>query len=134
MKQIVISIRPEFATKIYNGTKKFELRKSTPKIEVGTLCWIYETKPVGLITGCFRYAGTERCTPKELWFFYNEYLGIDKERFLQYYKDCKFAHAWRIRKPKYLNRSLPISAFKLKQAPQSYCFVDTRPSAIPSTL
>ena len=37
-KEIVISIRPEYALNILNGSKTLELRKSVPKGYVG---WVY---------------------------------------------------------------------------------------------
>lgn len=61
MKAILLSIKPEWAEKIYNGEKTIEWRKSRPRIDRNnhhTRVYIYETAPVKRITGCFTLHGT----------------------------------------------------------------------------
>lgn len=45
MKEVLISIRPEWCELIANGTKTVEVRKTRPKIETPFKCYIYCTKP-----------------------------------------------------------------------------------------
>ena len=61
MKAILLSIKPEWAEKIYNGEKTIEWRKSRPRIDRNnrhTRVYIYETAPVKRITGYFTLYGT----------------------------------------------------------------------------
>lgn len=61
MKAILLSIKPEWAEKIYNGEKTIEWRKSRPKLDRNnrhTRVYIYETAPVKRITGYFTLFGT----------------------------------------------------------------------------
>lgn len=61
MKAILLSIKPEWAEKIYNGEKTIEWRKSRPKLDRNnrhTRVYIYETAPVKHITGYFTLSGT----------------------------------------------------------------------------
>jgi predicted transcriptional regulator len=61
MKAILLSIKPEWAEKIYNGEKTIEWRKSRPSIDRNnrhTRVYIYETAPVKRITGYFTLFGT----------------------------------------------------------------------------
>ena len=61
MKAILLSIKPEWAEKIYNGEKTIEWRKSRPRIDRNnhhTRVYIYETAPVKRITGYFTLFGT----------------------------------------------------------------------------
>lgn len=44
MKAVLISIRPKWCEKIFNGQKTIEVRKSRPKIYMPFKCYIYETK------------------------------------------------------------------------------------------
>lgn len=43
MKAVLISIRPEWARKILNGSKTVEIRKTAPKCGVPFKCYIYCT-------------------------------------------------------------------------------------------
>lgn len=61
MKAILLSIKPKWAEKIYNGEKTIEWRKSRPRINRNnhhTRVYIYETAPVKCITGYFTLFGT----------------------------------------------------------------------------
>ena len=44
MKAVMISIRPEWVTKILSGEKTVEVRKTAPKLETPFRCYIYETQ------------------------------------------------------------------------------------------
>ena len=117
---ILISIRSEFAQKIYDGTKTIELRKHLPNINSFTYCWIYEPMPVGLITGYFVVAGTIVCQPKHLWDKYNKFLGIDKNRFFDYYEGRGFAYGILINWTKKLSKPYSLGDIGLTRPPQMY--------------
>lgn len=123
MKSVILSIHHEFAEKIYQCTKSFELRKVLPTFEVGTRIYMYETKPVGLITGYFTYDGWEYLNPYRLWEKFGSRLGIDEDRLYNYYQSKDVACAWRIKDPTKLGTPLSLSSFGLKRAPQSYQIV-----------
>ena len=44
MKTVMISIQPQWVTKILSGEKTVEVRKTAPKLETPFRCYIYETK------------------------------------------------------------------------------------------
>lgn len=44
MKSILMSIRPEWARKIFNGEKTIEVRKTAPKLETPFTVYVYQTK------------------------------------------------------------------------------------------
>ena len=50
---LLLSIKPKYAKKIYTGEKTVELRKTKPDIGYGDTVFIYETSPVKAITGFF---------------------------------------------------------------------------------
>jgi predicted transcriptional regulator len=57
MSVFVFSMRPGYAEKIYAGEKTVEIRTILPRhpaIAPGDAILIYETKPVGKVTGWFR--------------------------------------------------------------------------------
>lgn len=53
---VILSIKPKWAEKIYNGEKTIEFRKSIPKNfdTSNDVVFIYETAPVKMVTGYIR--------------------------------------------------------------------------------
>jgi predicted transcriptional regulator len=88
---LLISVRPEFAEKILNGTKTIELRKSSPSVEVGDLVIIYSTLPEKAIVGTCVVKEIIKKSPLQLWRSYSRKMGIDKKRYFEYFKDSNVA-------------------------------------------
>lgn len=118
-QDVIISIRHQFAEKIYSGEKLYEFRKRRPNIAVGTCCWIYEPLPIGKVTGFFVYGGCYRDEKTKVWEHCQLASGISREAFMQYYEREFYAHAWMV------ESACHCHAFNLKdagidRAPQSY--------------
>ena len=47
MKENLMSIRPEWCKKIFNGSKSIEVRKSRPSIPTPFTVYVYQTKHKG---------------------------------------------------------------------------------------
>lgn len=120
-KDIIISIKHAFAEKIYSGEKRYELRKRIPNVKLGTRCWIYEPKPVGKVTGFFTYLGCFRETKEEVYNYCRDYIGINREAFMQYYNNERFAHAWQVVAP-HRCKPFTLQDAGIMRAPQSYIF------------
>ena len=118
-QDIIISIKHEFAQKIYHGTKTFELRKHEPKIKPGTRCWIYEPMPVGKITGYFYYRGCLKTSVDSFWASYRHESGIDFFRYTNYYLGHQFVHAWMVG-ASHMIPPTELSAWGVTMAPQFY--------------
>ena len=84
-KVIILSIKPEFSDRIFEGTKKIELRKSKPNVEKDDLILVYNTLPDKAVVGICKVKEIILSTPNEIWDNYSDDLGIDKERFFEYY-------------------------------------------------
>lgn len=63
----LISIRPNFANAIFNGSKTVEVRRKIPPIKLGIRLWIYVTKPVGEVRGVARIAEIVEGDPDMVW-------------------------------------------------------------------
>jgi len=118
-QDIIISIRHAFAEKIYSGEKRFELRKRRPNVQPGTRCWIYEPKPVGKVTGFFTYMGCFRDTKEKVYEHCKDYIGIDRETFMQYYNRESIAHAWQVA-THHRCKPFTLKDAGIERAPQSY--------------
>ncbi len=84
-KIIILSIKPEFSDRIFEGTKKIELRKSKPNLEENDLVIIYNTVPDKAIVGICKIREVILSTPNDIWNNYSDELGIDKESYFNYF-------------------------------------------------
>ena len=75
-----MSVRPQFAAAILNGSKRVEFRKRPLVADIGTVV-IYATAPVGAVVGEFGVVGQVVGTPEDLWARFAEVAGIDREGF-----------------------------------------------------
>ena len=79
-----MSIRPQFAAAILDGSKRAEFRKRPLAADIGTVV-IYATKPVGAVLGEFVVDEQAVGKPEELWVRFAEVAGIDRDGFFNYY-------------------------------------------------
>jgi predicted transcriptional regulator len=98
--RVLLSIKPEYAEKILNGTKRFEYRKAAPRnADVRTVV-IYATMPVGKVIGEFEVAGVLRERPDVLWRRTRTASGISRQFFDEYFSGRDKAVAFAVSKPK----------------------------------
>lgn len=87
-KILLISIRPRYAEKIFDGTKTIELRKSKPlKSSQNSYVLIYVTSPVMEIWGVCKIEGIVKDEIKVFWKKFGEQTGITKEEYKSYYNE-----------------------------------------------
>lgn len=92
--KILLSIKPEFAEKIFTGEKKFEYRKAIFKQHVETIV-LYVSKPVGKIMGEFKVKDILHGAPIDIWEQTKMKSGITEEFFDLYFsgRDAGYAIA-----------------------------------------
>jgi predicted transcriptional regulator len=86
-KVLLISVKPEFAEKIFDGSKQIELRKCAPNISTGDMVIVYSTVPEKAVVGTCVVKAVITKSPAELWRKHSTKLGIDRKRYLEYFKD-----------------------------------------------
>ncbi|MCH4809788.1 ASCH domain-containing protein [Vreelandella neptunia] len=122
--KVLLSIKPEYANSILDGSKHFEFRKSIFKREDIEKVVIYATKPVGKVVGEFDIDGVLSLEPSELWEETKHHAGISLSFFESYFtgRDKGFAikvkNPVRYREPFDLNQVVSNGA-----APQSYRYL-----------
>lgn len=91
--KVVLSIKPEFAQKIFEGTKKFEFRKSIFKNKDVETVIVYASSPVQKVIGEFDIEHIIKDKLDELWELTHIHAGITEEYFYEYFqnKDSGFA-------------------------------------------
>jgi len=105
-KYLLIAVKPEFANKIVENEKTIELRKTKPNVKAGDFLIIYSSSPVKAIIGFGLIKQVIVTTPTQMWENYSLEVGIDKERFVEYYKDKERSIGIEIENMKLVN---PIS-------------------------
>ena len=66
MKAVLLSIKPEFSRKIFEGSKKYEFRRSVAKRKVDRIL-IYSTAPEMKVVAMVEVLGVLKDSPKKLW-------------------------------------------------------------------
>lgn len=124
--KIILSIKPNFSEAIFSGTKKYEFRKVIFTKSVDSIV-VYSTKPVGKFIGEFKVDGIIEKSPQELWRETQEFGGVTKEFFFQYFSDRKKGYA--IKVGKLIRYKSPIDPFTVLPsfvAPQSFRYLEDK--------
>lgn len=98
--RVLLSIKPEYAEKILNGTKRFEYRKALPRNTAVHTVVIYATMPVGKVVGEFEIGGVLCERPDDLWQRTKDASGITREFFDVYFDGREHASAIAVKRPK----------------------------------
>lgn len=106
--RVLLSIKPEYAEKILNGTKRFEYRKAIPRNQSVRTVVIYATMPVGKVVGEFEVGGVLRDKPSVLWSRTKEASGITRAFFDSYFSGRTEASAIAVNKPKRYAKPLDL--------------------------
>lgn len=120
--KVVLSIKPEFAFKIFDGSKKFEFRKTIFKNEDIKSVIVYASAPVQQVIGEFEIDEVLNYDLSTLWDLTREYSGISEEFYYDYFANkeqgfaIKIKKARKYRKPKRLREDFNLSP------PQSFAY------------
>jgi predicted transcriptional regulator len=96
--KVVLSIKPEFANKIFDGSKRFEFRKSIFKNNNVKSVLVYSSSPVQKVIGEFQIEQIIKHDLDTLWAITKEYSGITEQYFYKYFADRKHGFAIQIKK------------------------------------
>lgn len=120
---VLLSIKPEFAEKIFNGTKKFEFRKSIFKSTDVQKVVVYASSPVQRVIGEFTIDTILNDDIDTIWEQTARYAGITRDFYLSYFAHKEKAYAIKIRKTKRYAKARRLSDYNLQVAPQSFAYV-----------
>ena len=122
MSTILMSIKPEYVSKIFSGKKKFEYRKRTCKNNIEKVI-VYSSSPVQKVVGELMIKNV-LCDKKNIiWNKTKVYGGIDKDKYDKYYENCEYAVAYEIEKIFLYNNPKELKDYGIKTAPQSYVYI-----------
>ena len=122
--RVLLAIKEEFATKIFDGTKKYEFRKTIFKDERVTTIVVYVSSPIQKVIGEFQIDRVYKDDPERIWERTKEHSGITKAFFDLYFADRSNAFAIKIKKTKRYKRPKELKGdFNIFFAPQSYVYL-----------
>ena len=122
--KILLSIKPEFVTKIFNGEKRFEFRKRIPKKHIDTV-FIYESSPTQNIVGWFNIERIIEGCPNEVWENCKDDSGIEESRYYKYCNGNANVYAFEIKDFHKFQR--PINPYEIDSKfvpPQNFLYLD----------
>lgn len=121
--RVLLSIKPEFAFKIFEGKKKFEFRKAIFKNPNVKTVVVYASSPVQRVIGEFEIDSILSSDPNEIWNQTKEHSGISEDFFYEYFADRQIAHAIKIKKTKKYKQPLHLQDNYNVVPPQSYLYL-----------
>ena len=123
MSTILLSVKPQYAHKLIDGTKKFEYRKRLPQLNVSKIL-VYSSYPEKKIIGEIEIIGTISMKKSPLWEQTKCQAGISREEFRTYFKGCSLAHAYIVGNVRRYKTPLDLSSFNIGHAPQSFVYIN----------
>jgi len=126
--KVLLSVKPEFANKIFEGVKRFEFRRTIFKEKVNTVL-VYASSPTKKVIGEFEIDEIINDSLDNLWRRTKKYAGIGKEYFYTYFADKEHGYAIKIKKITKYNRPLCIKKDLKLTPPQSFVYVSNDESS-----
>ncbi|MDR2947594.1 hypothetical protein [Dysgonomonas sp. 511] len=125
--KVVLSIKPEFAYKIFDGTKKFEFRKSIFKNSNIETVVVYASSPVKKVIGEFQIERILNYDLDTLWELTKEYSGISEDYFYEYFDNRETGFAIQIKsKIKFKQPKSLQEDYKIITPPQSFAYLSNQ--------
>ncbi len=122
MKKVLLSIKPEFADKIFNGTKKYEFRRSIFKENIKIIV-VYVSYPVQEIVGEFEVENILTGKVNKIWNMTKKFSGITKQYYDEYFENKDEANAICIGRLKKYRKNKLLSDFGIDFPPQSFMYI-----------
>ena len=124
---VLLSVKPQFASAILDGTKTFELRRAVFRACGVHRAVLYASMPVGRVVGEFEIAEVLAMELDDLWHATRHGSGIDRAYFDRYFHGRTSGYALRVRaarrypRPRHLGRHYGIG-----HPPQSFRYLESR--------
>lgn len=122
MAKILMSIKPCYSEKIFDGTKKYEYRRRIANKEVSSIV-VYSSSPKCEVIGEVEVKDVIKKSPRSLWNETKDKSGISYADFMDYFSDCEYAFAYVLGKYNKFSSPKKLINYNVKQAPQAFVYV-----------
>jgi len=120
--KVILSIKPEFANKIFDGTKKYEFRKAIFKNNKIKTIIVYASSPIQQVIGEFEIEKIINHDIDTLWGLTQQFSGISEKYFYEYFAKKETGYAIKIKKTKKYRRPKCLRADYNLVPPQSFAY------------
>ena len=121
--RVLLSIKPEFANLIFEGSKRFEFRKSIFKNNDIKTVVVYASSPVQKVIGEFEIEHIISDDLDSLWAKTKKFAGISRAYFDEYFVDKEIGFAIKIKKTKKYRNPLCLKKDLGLLPPQSFLYL-----------
>jgi len=122
--RVLLSIKPQYANKIFEGSKRFEFRKAIHKNPNVKVVVVYATKPVGKVIGEFTVSDVHSDSPRRLWRKTKSAAGITERFFTEYFAGREIGFAIEVAQARLYDEPLELTDFVASGfAPQSFVYL-----------
>jgi predicted transcriptional regulator len=122
--KVILSIKPEFAKKIFDGSKKFEFRRRLYKNQSVETVIVYASAPISKVIGEFEIETVLHSELDALWDATKEFSGISEEYYLKYFEGKDKGYAIQVKNSTVYDNPMPIRERFGISPPQSFAYVD----------
>lgn len=128
MRDVVLSIKPQYSEKIIGGSKTVELRRRFPmSAPAGTMIYIYSTSPVRAIVGMAEIKSVLKLSVIQIWERFEEVAHIDKDDFDTYFAGVESGFALVLSSARAFSTPLTLSDLRENfdfKPPQSFLYAN----------
>ena len=121
--KVLLSIKPEFALKIFHGSKRYEYRRAIFKNHGVSRVIVYASDPIRRVIGEFEIEDILHDEPGVLWVKTKEYAGISEKRFFEYFTNKSNGYAIKVKSTRMYDAPLPLDSFMVSSPPQSFMYL-----------
>ena len=121
--KVLLSIKPEYAEKIFNGTKKYEFRKSIFKNKDVDTVVVYVSSPIQCVIGEFKIAGILNDDVDRIWEQTHDDSGITEKFYRMYFAHKTNAYAIKIGSITRYKKRRRLRDYNVNYAPQSFVYL-----------
>lgn len=118
--RVLLSIKPEFALRIFDGSKRYEYRRTIFKRSEVKTAVVYASKPIRKVIGEFEIGEIFYEKPEALWAKTGGHAGITKKRFLQYFNNKTEGYAIEVKEARTYDVPIQLNQLSVSWPPQSF--------------
>lgn len=125
-RDVVLSVRPHYSNKIFEGKKTVELRRRFPVLAPrGTIAYIYSTSPVRALMGSTEIDRVIKLPVPEIWKKFGKTAQITRADFDNYFSGMQQGFALKISNARSFSRPINLTELRDRfnfEPPQSFLY------------
>jgi predicted transcriptional regulator len=125
-RDVVLSVRPLYSDKIFEGKKTVELRRRFPlSAPRGTVAYIYSTSPIRAMVGSTEIESVNKLPVMEIWKKFGKRAQISKSDFYTYFEGLTDGFALTISNARSFSRPIDLAELRDRfgfEPPQSFLY------------